>query len=225
MKAETEASCAKALDFLCALLETDFPRSYAIDFRSPEKNCLPVKGLPKKGVHHLFAGAARYAGLHAKIKRYARLAMKEDEWYTNLENEACTLPGAFAVFALGMADEKYAPLAADYLDLCDEEHSGIQDKFVAAYVEKFGLGAAGTAVFVAGANSMQTLPPNKVYAKAAANAESLNLLLEAKAALPKHQWRNVLYALWGKDAIYDKGAKTLKAAPPELRPLIERALA
>jgi hypothetical protein len=28
-----------------------------------------------------------------------------------------------------------------------------------------------------------------------------------------------------RGAIYDKGAKTLKAAPPKLRPLIERALA
>jgi hypothetical protein len=72
---------------------------------------------------------------------------------------------------------------------------------------------------------MQEMPPSKVCAKAAANAESLKLLPDAKAALPKHQWRGVLYALWGKDAIYDKGAKTLKAAPPKLRPLIERALA
>jgi hypothetical protein len=225
MKAETEASHAKALDFLCCLLETDFPRSYAIDFRSPEKNYLPVKGLPKKGVHCLFAGAARYAGLYAKIERYARLAMKEDEWYTNLEDECCAMPGTFAVFALGPVDEKYAPLVVEYLDLCDDEHSSIQGKFVAAYVEKFGLGAAGISVFVAGANSMQEMPPSKVCAKAAANAESLKLLLETKAALPKHQWRGVLYALWGKDAICDKGAKTLKAAPPKLRPLIEQALA
>jgi hypothetical protein len=43
-------------------------------------------------------------------------------------------------------------------------------------------------------------------------------------ALPKYQWRNVLYVLWGKDAVYDKGAKILKAAPPELHPPIERIL-
>jgi hypothetical protein len=169
--------------------------------------------------------AEGHPALHADIERYARLAMKEFEWYDNLEGKDCAMPGTFAVFALGMADGKYAPLAVDYLNLCDDEHSGIQGNFVAAYVEKFGLGAAGTAVFIAGANSMQELPPSKVYAKAAANAESLNLLLEAKASLEEHEWRAVRYALWGRDAVYDKSAKTLQTAPPELRPLIERLLA
>jgi hypothetical protein len=207
------------------LLETDFPRSYAIDFRSPDKNFLPIKGLPKTGVHRLFANAAQYTGLHEKIERYAWAAMKEDAWYTNLEDENCVMPGTFAVFALGMISETYDALTTAYLNLCDAEHSSIQGKFLPAYIERFGFSERSVKVFLAGADSMQEMPPNKIYSAAVANENSLRVLLSVKQGTSKHIWRNALYALWGKDAVYDKGVKTLKAAPPELRPLIEQALA
>ena len=32
------------------------------------------------------------------------------------------MPGTFAVFALGLYDEKYHPLVCDYLSICDGEH-------------------------------------------------------------------------------------------------------
>jgi hypothetical protein len=111
LKEESEEACRKVLDFLCRLLETGFPRSYAVDFRSPEKNWLPIRGLPKKGVHQLFANAVRWPGLHERMERYARLVMKEFEWYNNLENEHCAMPGTFAVFALGLLGEAYHTLA------------------------------------------------------------------------------------------------------------------
>ena len=34
-----------------------------------------------------------------------------------------SLPGSFAVFALGMLEKKWRQLIWDYLDLCDDEHS------------------------------------------------------------------------------------------------------
>ena len=91
------------LSYLCELLEQpEFPRSYSIEFRGPEKFYLPIPGLPKKGVHQLFACAVRYPRLHVRTENYARLAMQEDEWYQNLAGEFCALPGTFAVFALGL---------------------------------------------------------------------------------------------------------------------------
>ncbi|QRY64453.1 hypothetical protein JVX90_09965 [Gordonia sp. PDNC005] len=93
------------LDHLVRLLDsTDFPRSYSIEFRGPAKVYLPIKGLPKKGIHQLFALAARHPRLHPLIEKYARSAMRENSWYENLHDEQCAMPGTFAVFALGLAD-------------------------------------------------------------------------------------------------------------------------
>ncbi|MDR2529279.1 MAG: DUF6138 family protein [Synergistaceae bacterium] len=212
-KSESEGNYATALRFLHRLLEAEFPRSYSIDFRSPDKNFLPVKGLPKKGVHQMFANAVRYPALYPDVERYARLAMKEYELYVNLQNEACVMPGTFAVFALALADVRYAPLLRDYLDLCDDEHSHLQGKFLPVYIEKFGFTDDTVGVFLAGAGSMQTLPPNKIYATAIANEESLRLLANSKRDCDEYVWQAVLYALWGKDAVYENGKIHNKRLP------------
>lgn len=65
---------------------------------------LPIPGLPKKGVNQLFACAVQHPNLHPAMERYARLAMREFEWYQNLADEACAMPGTFAVFALGLEE-------------------------------------------------------------------------------------------------------------------------
>ena len=44
------------------LEQEDFPRSYAVEFKGPEKSYLPITGLPKKGVNQLFACAVQYPG-------------------------------------------------------------------------------------------------------------------------------------------------------------------
>ena len=45
----TEECCREVLNYLCELLEQeDFPRSYAVEFKGPEKRYLPITGLPKK---------------------------------------------------------------------------------------------------------------------------------------------------------------------------------
>ncbi len=107
-KDSTEECYAEILDYLCAVLEQpEFPRSYSIEFRGSEKNYLPIPRLPKKGVHQLFACAVQYPKLHANIERYARLAMREYEWYNNLPDESCAMPSTFAVFALGLEGEQW----------------------------------------------------------------------------------------------------------------------
>jgi hypothetical protein len=160
IKEESEANYEKTLEYLCSLLSSGFPRSYTIDFRSPEKNYLAIKGLPKKGVHQMFANAVQYAALHNKIERYARLAMKEYEWYTNLENEYCAMPGTFAVFSLGLLGESYHTLTKEYLALCDGEHQSVQGKFVLAYIKKYGWTDKGMELYNLCKDNIQHMPKN-----------------------------------------------------------------
>ena len=99
----------------------------------------------------------QYPGLHPLMERYARLAMRQYEQYTNLSDEQCALPGSFAVFALGMLGQEWRQLVWDYLDLCDDEHSHLQEKFLRAYVKQFGFTADTVPVFVRGVLSMQNM--------------------------------------------------------------------
>lgn len=158
LKEEKEEAYLLVLNFLCRLLEFGFPGSYTINFKSPEKNWLPIKGLQKKGVHQLFANAVKWPALHEKIERYARLAMKEYEWYNDFEAEHCAVPGSFAVFSLGLLDEKYQALICDYLTICDEEHQSIQGEFVLAYIEKYGFTEKGLELYDLCEKNIQQLP-------------------------------------------------------------------
>ena len=227
----TEGCCDEALSYLVEVLEQpEFPRSYSIEFRGPEKLYLPIPGLPKKGVHQLFACAVQYPNLHPAMERYARLAMQEDEMYQNLSDEICALPGTFSVFALGLEGEQWAPLVCDYLDRCDDEHSSLQGKFLHALIRKFGFQPWTLKVLVRGALSMQWLEPAKEFCSQIANAESLDALLAVKRCFsayllpeengdPKFRaiaWQILLRAIWGKDS-ENGGARAIKAAPPELR--------
>jgi hypothetical protein len=245
IKTEREKNYVQVLDFLCRLLESEFPRSYAIDFRSPEKNFLPITGLPKKGVHQLFANAAAHPALWPKIEQYARLAIRQYQWYTNLSDENCAMPGTFAVFALGLADAKYMPLLLHYLGNCDDEHSSIQEKFLAAYIEKYGFTPDSARVFVWGADSVQELKSNKAYREKADSTEALTALADACERLAdimcdgaeetgaggrtppasgalNYLWDAVLHAIWGREAATTGGAKLIKTASAERKPLYER---
>ena len=140
------------------MLEFGFSHSYAIEFKGQNKIYLPIKKLPKKGVNQLFANAILYPELHDKIERYARLAMKEFEWYLNLDGEYSAMPGSFAVFALGLYNEKYHKLVCDYLSLCDGEHQSIQGEFVLTYIEKFGFTEKGLELYKLCGSNIQELP-------------------------------------------------------------------
>ena len=177
-------ACEEALSYLIEILEQpEFPRSYSIEFRGPEKIYLPIPGLPKKGVHQLFACAVRYPRLHVRMENYARLAMQEDEWYNNLSDESCAMPGTFAVFALGLEGPKWWRLVCDYLDRCDDEHSSLQEKFIHTFFKKYGFTAQSLPVLVHGVQSMQNLKPAKEFRTLIANEESLDALLEIKGHL------------------------------------------
>ena len=183
-KDSTEECCREVIDYLCELLsQEDFPRSYAVEYKGPDKIYLSITGLPKKGINQLFACAVQYPQLHHLIERYARLAMRQYGQYTNLDDEQSALPGSFAVFALGMLGQEWRQLIWDYLDLCDDEHSRLQEKFLREYVKQFGFTADTVPIFVRGVLSMQNMKYSKDYAAWMANAESLDALLETKIHL------------------------------------------
>ena len=234
-----EGACEEALSYLIEILEQpEFPRSYSIEFRGPEKIYLPIPGLPKKGVHQLFACAVQYPNLHPAIERYARLAMREYEWYQNLADEVCAMPGSFAVFALGLEGEQWAPLVTEYLDLCDDEHSSLQEKFLHAFIRKFGFQTWTLRVLVRGALSMQWLKPAKEFHSLIANAESLDALLTVKHRFsayllseenkdPKFRaiaWQSLLRAIWGTSS-ENGGSKVIKSAPKELKEKYQQVFA
>ncbi len=235
----TEECYAEILDYLCAVLsQEEFPRSYSVEFRGKEKLYLPIPGLPKKGVNQLFACAVQYPSLHPAMERYARLAMREFEWYQNLADEACAMPGTFAVFALGLEGERWAPLVTEYLDLCDDEHSSLQGKFLHALIRKFGFQPWTLGVLVRGALSMQWLEPAREFRSLIANGESLDALLAVKRRFsayllpeenkdPKFRaiaWQSLLWAIWGKNS-ENGGSKVIKTAPKELKEKYQQVFA
>lgn len=229
-KEASEDCYAEILDYLCAVLEQeDFPHSYSVEFRGKEKVYLPIPGLPKKGINQLFACAVQYPNLHSNMERYARLAMREYEWYNNLEDAACAIPGTFAVFALGLEGPQWCSLVCDYLDLCDDEHSSLQEKFIHAFFKKYGFTVQTLPVLIHGVQSMQSMKPAKEFQTLIANEKSLNALLEVKSHLEDYLpedysndkreqdflWQQVLWGIWGR-AAENSGSKVIKAAPKEL---------
>ena len=238
-KDSTKECYAEILDYLCAVLEQEtFPRSYSVEFRGKDKIYLPIPGLPKKGVNQLFACAVQYPDLHPAMERYARLAMREYEFYQNLAEEFCAMPGTFAVFALGLEGERWAPLVTEYLDLCDDEHSSLQEKFLHVFIRKFGFQTWTLGVLVRGALSMQWLKPAKEFRSLIANAESLDALLTVKRRFsayllpeedkdPKFRaiaWQSLLWAIWGPSS-ENGGSKVIKTVPKELKEKYQQVFA
>lgn len=238
-KDSNEECYAEILDYLCAVLEQEeFPRSYSVEFRGKEKLYLPIPGLPKKGINQLFACAVQHPNLHPAMERYARLAMREFEWYQNLADEACAMPGTFAVFALGLEGPKWWRLVCDYLDRCDDEHSSLQEKFLHILFKQYGFTAQSLPVLVHGVQSMQNLKPAKEFRALIANEESLDALLEIKGHLEyylpeesgndkralAYLWRDVLWAIWGT-ASENGGSKVIKTAPKELKEKYQQVFA
>ncbi|OUQ33283.1 DUF6138 family protein [Faecalibacterium sp. An122] len=234
-----EGACEEALTYLIEVLEQPaFPRSYSIEFRGPEKIYLPIPGLPRKGINQLFACAVRYPRLHVRMENYARLAMREDEWYQNLADQACAMPGTFAVFALGLEGQKWWRLVCDYLDCCDDEHSSLQEKFIHTFFKKYGFTAQSLPVLVHGVQSMQNLKPAKEFRTLIANEESLDALLEMKTHLEyylpdesrsdkralAYLWRDVLWAIWGSSS-ENGGSKVIKSAPKDLKEKYQQVFA
>lgn len=231
---ECETAYQAIFQFINELLKVDFPKSYTIEFSAKTKNVLPVKGLIKTGVHHLFANGAQYPNLHPLIEEYALLAMKKWEWYHNLQDENCAMPSTFAVFALGLENEKYFELVKKYMQEVDEGHQSIQEKFTPAFVEKFGITKASLPVFISCILSMQEHKPFKLFAEAFHNVQNLQLLLDCKRnfpdfisksskeywseedarEMPAYLWTYIIYSIWGPD---NKYPALIKKSPPEMK--------
>lgn len=247
VKQEAAESYQQVLNFLNKLLQTDFPRSYAIEFSGPEKHWLSIKGLPKKGVNALFGNAVRYESMHSLLVEYANRAMKTHEWYNNLDDEDCAMPSTFAVFALGLVGEDYFALVTKYMQTVDEEHQSIQEKFTLAFVERYGVNKTTLPVFMHCLLSTQSHKHYKLFAEQFSTRENLELLLACKrnfgAYLPKgsdesadelveddepeeglaeYLWEDVARAIFGSEKAQQK---LLSAASGDLQPLYKVVLA
>ncbi|KAF2335831.1 DUF6138 family protein [Flavobacterium nitrogenifigens] len=239
MITETEESYAKALHFVNNLLKSDFPKSFEISFTSKEKELLPIKGLPKCGQNYLFAGAVKYPNLHKSILEYIDLTKKKYEWYTNLEAENCAMPSTFAVFALGLQDEKYFDTLIDYYQTIDGEHQSIQQKFTPVFLEKFGINEKSIKVYINAVLSMQEHPHNKSFISYFTNENSLKLLLDSKEnfvsyyfteedlkeysdsgtnvqEMADYCWEGVMYTTFGEKKNFAKISKQLTNGEKEI---------
>lgn len=238
VKNDTELAYEQALRYLCAVLEEkDFPESYSVIFKGPEKQYLPIRGLPKKGIHQLFACAVRFPSLFPLIRRYAKLAMRESALYHNMRDSLCVMPGTFAVFALGIASSEYWPLVREYLALCDDEHSSLQEKFMKALIEKYGFTSQTVPLFIHAVLSMQGFQGSKALRKAMENSESLAAFIHVKKHMKdyltgsrkrknrfvKTVWQDVLYGIWGVKALQNP-SKIVKQAPKNLQAIYQRLL-
>ena len=212
IKQESAAAYDKALDFIIALLNTDFPRSYQIKFSSKApKQFLNIKGMAKSSTHRFFAQALQYEELHSKIAAYAEAAMREFEWYNDVEEgEKSCMPGSYAVFGLGLISEEYFPLVSKYFELLDDEHQMVHKYFVSALIDRYGVNEKSLLLICQGITSAQFDMVFKNLAKELENPEKKQLLVnflkekEESFATDKNQGsykyyeEEIYYAIYGK---------------------------
>ena len=212
IKQESAATYDKALDFIIALLNTDFPRSYQIKFSSKApKQFLNIKGIAKSSTHRFFAQALQYEELHSKIAAYAEAAMREFEWYNDVEEgEKSCMPGSYAVFGLGLIGEEYFPLVSKYFELLDDEHQMVHKYFVSALIDRYGVNEKSLLLICQGITSAQFDMVFKNLAKELENPEKKQLLVnflkekEESFATDKNQGsykyyeEEIYYAIYGK---------------------------
>ena len=212
IKQESAATYDKALDFIIALLNTDFPKSYQIKFSSKApKQFLDIKGIAKSPTHRFFAQALQYEELHSKIAAYAEAAMKEFEWYNDVEEgEKSCMPGSYAVFGLGLISEEYFPLVSKYFELLDDEHQMVHKYFISALIDRYGVNENSLPLICQGITSAQFDMVFKNLAKELENPEKKQLLInflkekEESFAADKNQGsykyyeEEIYYAIYGK---------------------------
>ena len=212
IKQESAAAYDKALDFIIALLKTDFPRSYEIKFSSKAaKQFLDIKGIAKSSTHRFFAQALQYEELHSKIAAYAEAAMREFEWYNDVEEgEKSCMPGSYAVFGLGLVGEEYFPLVSKYFELLDDEHQMVHKYFISALIDRYGVNENSLPLICQGITSAQFDMVFKNLAKEMENPEKKQFLInflkekEKSFAADKNQGsykyyeEEIYYAIYGK---------------------------
>ena len=213
IKQESAAAYDKALDFIIALLKTDFPRSYQIKLNSKApKQFLDIKGIAKSSTHRFFAQALQYEELHSKLVTYAEAAMKEFQWYNDVEEgEKSCMPGSYAVFGLGLVGEEYFPLVSKYFELLDDEHQMVHKYFISALIDRYGINEHSLPLICQGITSAQFDMVFKNLAKEIENPEKkqllINFLKEKEAFFAskegaynfyKFYEEEIYYAIYGK---------------------------
>ena len=181
IKNEVALSYEKALDFIINLLSNGFPHSYAIKFSSKsEKEFLNIKGLAKSSTHRFFRRILDFPELYDKLEIYAKTAMKEFEWYQDLseEGEKSCLPGSYAVFGLGLYNEKYFPLIEEYYSKVDDEHQLVHQYFIEALIDRYGVTEKSLPLILIGLLSGQFEKVFKNLAKLMKDEENKKLLIK-----------------------------------------------
>lgn len=212
IKQESATAYDKALDFIIALLKADFPASYYIKFSSKApKQFLDIKGIAKSPTHRFFAQALQYEELRPKLVSYAEVAMKEFQWYNDVEEgEKSCMPGSYAVFCLGLIGEEYFPLVSQYFSLLDDEHQMIHKYFVSALIDRYGVNEKSLPLICQGITSAQFDMVFKNLEKEMEKPENKELLakfLKEKEAFfiankepgfYKYYEEDIYYAIYGK---------------------------
>jgi len=212
IKQESAMAYDKALDFIIALLKADFPTSYYIKFSSKApKQFLDIKGIAKSPTHRFFAQALQYEELRPKLVAYAEVAMKEFQWYNDVEEgEKSCMPGSYAVFGLGLIGEEYFPLVSQYFSLLDDEHQMIHKYFVSALIDRYGVNEKSLPLICQGITSAQFDMVFKNLEKEMEKPENKELLakfLKEKEAFFMANKEPGFYKYYEEDiyyAIYDK---------------------
>ena len=140
--------------------------------------------------------------------------MREDEWYNNLDGELCAMPGTFAVFALGMegTTPQWLRLVCDYLDLCDDEHSSLQEKFIHAFFKNSASPRRPCPSCYTASCPCRSCAPQRSLARSSPTTRASTRLLAAKRRLAdylpeeserdkeaqEYLWLGALWAIWGK---------------------------
>ena len=212
IKQESATAYDKALDFIIALLNADFPASYHIKFSSKApKQFLSIKGIEKSPTHRFFAQALQYEELRPKLVTYAEVAMKEFQWYNDVEEgEKSCMPGSYAVFGLGLIGEEYFPLVSQYFSLLDDEHQMVHKYFVSALIDRYGVNEKSLPLICQGITSAQFDMVFKNLEKEMEKPENKELLakfLKEKEAFfiankepgfYKYYEEDIYYAIYGK---------------------------
>ncbi|MEO2205989.1 DUF6138 family protein [Paenibacillus pabuli] len=197
IRKEEASAYEQALAFIIRLLKQGFPKSYKIKLKSKVKQYLPIKGLAKSDTHRFFANALEYPNLHPLLEEYAREAIEEFEWYGDTEGEKNCMPGSYATFGLGLADEGYSPLVEFYMGEVDEEHQLVQDKFTVAFAEKHGVTPGSIPALVACLRRSTDSLKLKIQPELE-NEEKLALMVQQINGLETYEVERVIYPIWGK---------------------------
>ena len=212
IKQESATAYDKVLDFIIALLKADFPASYYIKFSSKApKQFLDIKGIAKSPTHRFFAQALQYEELRPKLVAYAEVAMKEFQWYNDVEegDKSC-MPGSYAVFGLGLIGEEYFPLVSKYFELLDDEHQMVHKYFVSALIDRYGVNEKSLPLICQGITSAQfdmvfknlekemEKPENKQLLTNFLKEKEAFFIANKESGFYKYYEEDIYYAIYGK---------------------------